>query len=362
MITGKIRSVATYEKEQFRFRITPIDKSKFGIGNALRAVKATHCSWRWIANFCGLPDQTVAFRIAYTNKTFELKRYLSKFLTIEGDVAYLYDKDHRPEEATPIHVPVTLSNTSDAAIEITEHVPVKLGARVKIVDPIARRLSMTVTPLNGYILGMSDINLCVPGQSFTASGSAKTLNDILRSLTFVGWDLGDALLEIVVDDLEGTDGSVVTTTVNAKVIAGKKVSIPEIVIPEASAKAGEETKLPAVKVTDEDGKILELRVTPFGCEVFGFKNYLHVIGENEVRVVTGRPEVISEDIANLVVRIPEGAKRAVIGFQLITGKTIINKYLTINLNGDVTPEPEPEPEDEEPKADEAKADETELKE
>lgn len=359
MFTGKIKPVAKYDPEKFCYRIEPVNPATFGIGQALRAVKATHISWREIAVFCGLTDQATAFRLAYIEKTTPAKRALSEFLTIEGDVAYLYDKDHKPEAASKIHIPVTINNNLGTVI-ITERVPTKIGSRVSINDPVVRRLTMTVTPINGYVLGMSDINLCIPGQSFTVTGHAKTLNEVLRKINFVGWDLGDAKLEIVVDDMAATSESIVTSVINAKVVAGKKVSIPEIVLPETSAKAGEETKLPAVKVTDEDGKIMELRVTPFGCEVFGFKNYLHVIGENEVRVITGRPEIISEDIANLTVRIPADAKRAVLGFQVICGKTILNKYLTINLDGGVTPEPEPE--DEEPKADEAKADETELKE
>jgi hypothetical protein len=356
MITGKIKPVATFDPEQFRYRITPVNPAKFGIGNALRAIKATHVSWREIAQFCGLTDQATAFRIAYIDKTFEAKRALAEFLTIEGEVAYLYDKDHKPAAASKIHVPVTI-NVNQGTLTITERVPSKLGARVSINDPIVRRLTMTVTPINGYVLGMSDINLCVPGQSFTVTGHAKTLNEVLRKINFVGWDLGDAKLEIVVDDMGETTSSVVTATIPAKVVAGKKVSIPEIVLPDnVTAKAGEETKIAAVKVTDEDGKIMELRVTPFGCEVFGFKNYLHVIGENEVRVVTGRPEVISEDIANLTVRIPEGANRAVLGFQIICGKTILNKYLTISLTDGDSSSQDPEPAVVEPTADNSTAD------
>lgn len=354
MITGKMKPIVKYEPLEKRFCISPVNPVTFGIGNALRAVKTTHISWREIAKFCGLADQTVAFRVAYISKTFEVKRALSEYLTIEGDTAYLYHHDHKPASATKVHVPVTVANQTPRSYEITERVPVKLAGRVILTDPLDRQLTMRVTPLNGYVLGTSDINLCNPNQSVTINGTAKVLNQKLHGMYFVGWQPGDARLEIIIDDNSGKSNSVTTVTIEAEVTHGERVSIPEINMPESiNGEAGKEVKLPAIKITDEDGKLLELHVTPFGCEVFGFKNYLHVIPSGEVRLVTGRPDVISADVANLTVRIPEDAKRAAIGVQLICKKTVISKYLVINLNGSEEPEA---------KADEAKADETTLKE
>lgn len=358
MITGKIKPTVTYEPLEKRFRIFPVDPVKFRIGNALRAVKTTHVSWREIAKFCGLADQTVAFRVAYVSKTFAVKRSLSEYLTFEGDTAYLYHHDHKPASATEIHVPVTVANQTPRSYEITERVPVKLAGRVTLTDPLERQLTMRITPLNGYVLGASDINLCNPNQSVTVNGTAKVLNNKLHSLYFVGWQPGDAQLEIIIDDNGGNNDSVTTVTIEAEVVHGETISIPEITMPESiNGEAGKEVKLPAIKITDEDGKLLELQVTPFGCEVFGFKNYLHVIPSGEVRLITGRPDVVSADVANLTVRIPEDAKRAALGVQIVCKKTVISKYLIINLNGSEEPE---EPEETEAKADEARADETTL--
>lgn len=337
----KKRPVAKKDEANFRFIISPIPEEGIGIGKALRAVKASGMTWRVIAQFCGLADQSEAFRCACVSRTFPAKRALSEYLTVKNGVAYLYDKDHKPEQAAKVHVPVTIKNTADKQfITITQRVPSKVAAHISLNDPLNRILTMHVTPTNGYIIGMGGLNLCDPNVTFVTRGTAKTLNAVLRQIHFVGWEKGEGRLEVVVNDgSKDTSKAVQTTSINLFVNEGKTISIPEIVLPEAvKIKAGEDSKIPAIKITDADGKLMEMRVAPFGCEVFGFKNFLHVISEGETRVVTGAPDMLSAEVANLVVRTPADATRAALGIELVYGKTIIRKYLMLAFE---TQEPEP---------------------
>lgn len=94
---------------------------------------------------------------------------------------------------------------------------------------------------------------------------------------------------------------------------------------------------------------MELRVSPFGCEVFGFAGLLGTIKQGEIRTIYGKSATINKDIANLVVR--TNRADAQIGFELICGKTIIRKYVKFSVGGEVV---------QNDTADSAIADETEL--
>ena len=92
---------AVLDEDNNRYILSPIPETGITIGDALRAIKSsTKTSWRKIATFCGLQNQTIAFKVAYVARKFEEKTTLSNFLVISGDKAYLYDKDHRPASST----------------------------------------------------------------------------------------------------------------------------------------------------------------------------------------------------------------------------------------------------------------------
>ena len=174
-ITGnKVKAVL--DEDNNRYILSPIPETGITIGDALKAIKSsTKISWRKIATFCGLQNQTIAFKVAYVARKFEEKTTLSNFLVISGDKAYLYDKDHRPASSNPTHIKATISKSSDSLIKVTEDIPTKVTSRVTIADPLNRVLKMTVTPENGYIIGMNDINISNPDVAFVANGTPKTL-------------------------------------------------------------------------------------------------------------------------------------------------------------------------------------------
>jgi hypothetical protein len=349
----KFKPTAKFEPENHRYRIAPIPMGKFTVGAALRAIKTTtHLRWREIAKFCGLSDQTTAFRIAYvsSDRPNPIRRALSEYLVVtlsDGNqpVAYLYDSEHKPTSVPAPHVAVTLNNHTRGALEITELVPKNLTSRVTIDDPLSRRLTMTIKPTNGYLLDSTDQALGIPETEIVASGTAKTLNARLRSINFVGTEPGDAKIDIVVDDHYGDTASIVSTSLNVHVLVGQAVSIPELTVPaDGEVYAGEDTVIPAATVADADGKLLEIRVTPFNCQVFGFAYNLDVIGANGVRVMAARPEIINQDLAALKVRVPADVtkKEAIIGYELRSGTTIIRKYTRLNIVERAAEEEEPE--------------------
>ena len=253
-ITGnKVKAVL--DEDNNRYILSPIPETGITIGDALRAIKSsTKTSWRKIATFCGLQNQTIAFKVAYVTRKFEEKTTLSNFLVISGDKAYLYDKDHRPASSNPTHIKATISKSSDSLIKVTEDIPTKVTSRVTIADPLNRVLKMTVTPENGYIIGMN--------------GTPKTLNSLLKSIHFVGVSAGDASIKIEIDDGEGLVSSVNTVSIDMKVLQGVNISVPEINLPEsANIVAGVDTPLTGITVSDADNKMLDLKITPFGCEL-----------------------------------------------------------------------------------------------
>ena len=353
-ITGnKVKAVL--DEDNNRYILSPIPETGITIGDALRAIKSsTKISWRKIATFCGLQNQTIAFKVAYVARKFEEKTTLSNFLVISGDKAYLYDKDHRPASSNPTHIKATISKSSDSLIKVTEDIPTKVTSRVTIADPLNRVLKMTVTPENGYIIGMNDINISNPDVAFVANGTPKTLNSLLKSIHFVGVSAGDASIKIEIDDGEGLVSSVNTVSIDMKVLQGVNISVPEINLPEsANIVAGVDTPLTGITVSDADNKMLDLKITPFGCELYGFTDYIYPIESRGLKVTSGRPAAINDIIANLVVRTKEDCTKAQIGFEIVYGTTVIRKYLVLTIGTTIETVNNP-------KADEATVDETQL--
>lgn len=322
------------DEEHFRYVIRPLrNNGTLSIANALYAVKkATHCSYSDIAKFLGLKNANQVFKVIYLSAEKEVYKHASNFLAIDVDnqCAYVYDKDHQPEIVTPPHVGPTITNNEDATREVVELVPVLITSRINIQDPYDRQLTMTIVPDGGYILGISDVNLCSPNVPYVVSGNKSALNRVLKTIHFVSTTAGKASVTITVDDRAGKTNSKVTTKVNLTVKAAKQVSVPTLTTPaKITATLGEDAKVTGVTVDDVDGKILELRITPFGCEVFGFKSLLFPVKENDMRVTGGVPATINAEIANLQVRPTK--LEAYIGVQLICDKTKISKYIPVDV-------------------------------
>ena len=355
-VTG-IKPKAREDFENHRYIIEPLESDgRMRVGTALQAIKTTHVTWRNIAEFFGLSDQSAAFKLAYVQKPMDPSREaLKEFMTIENGVAYMYDKDHKPENASVPHIPVKLVNKS-VELKTYTNVPTKVTTRITLKDSIDRKLTMSITPTNGYIVGVTDLNMCNPGATYVVKGNAKTLNNLLHTIYFVGCNFGNAKVLVNVDDGAGKVNSISSAEVKLNVVASEQPSVPELTVPEnINIVLGTDSPFEGLSVADKDNKIMELRVSPFGCQVFGFAGLLGVLEPGKVRTVYGRAATINKDIANLVVR--TNRNDAQIGVELICGRTIIRKYIKFTVGGEIVP---PGPEKANSIVDEAKVDESVL--
>lgn len=327
----------TLDADNYRYIIKPLRNDKtLSIANALYAIKlSTHCSYKAIADFLGLKNANQVFKIIYVKSKRDIYVEASKFLAIDVDneCAYLYDKNHQPAIVVPPHIGPTLINNESALQTVTELVPASVTSRVQIKDVYDRQLVLTVKPTGGYILGIGDVNLCSPNATYQATGNKTALNKLLKQIHFVSTDAKSGKIEITVDDKAGKVNSVSKTEVKLSITAAAKVSIPEVTVPETlAAKLNEYAKVdPAISVRDADGKIMELRIAPFGCEIAGFKSFLFPIKEGQTRSSGGVPENINAEIAKLEVR-PVKAN-AFIGVELIynNNKTKIRKNIALDV-------------------------------
>lgn len=327
----------TLDTDNYRYIIKPLrNDNTLSIANALYAIKlSTHCSYKAIADFLGLKNANQVFKIIYVKSKRDIYVEASKFLAIDVDneCAYLYDKNHQPAIVVPPHIGPTLINNEAALQTVTELVPASVTSRVQIKDVYDRQLVLTVKPTGGYILGIGDVNLCSPNATYQATGNKTALNKLLKQIHFVSTDAKSGKIEITVDDKAGKVNSVSKTEVKLSITAAAKVSIPEVTVPETlAAKLNEYAKVdPAISVKDADGKIMELRIAPFGCEIAGFKSFLFPIKEGQTRSSGGVPENINAEIAKLEVR-PVKAN-AFIGVELIynNNKTKIRKNIALDV-------------------------------
>lgn len=333
-----IKPKAREDFENHRYIIEPLEADgRMRVGTALQAIKSTHTTWRAIAEFFGLADQSEAFKLAYVQKPLDPSREaLKEYMVISNGVAYMYDKEHKPENASTPHIPVRLINKS-VELKTYTNVPTKVTTRITLKDSIDRKLTMSITPTNGYIVGITDLNMCNPGATYVVKGTAKTLNNLLHSIYFVGCNFGNAKVLVQVNDGAGKVNSITSAEVKLNVVASEQPSVPELTIPEnVNIVLGTDSPFTGLTVSDKDNKIMELRVSPFGCQVFGFTGLLEVLKPGEVRTVYGRPATINNDIENLVVRTDR--EDAQIGVELICGRTIIRKYIKFNVGGEVVDE------------------------
>ena len=325
---------AVLDAENFRYIIKPLRADgTLSISDALYAIKkVTHSSYAELATFLGLKNANRIFKIIYLSAPRADYVNASKFLSIDVDnqCAYLYDKDHQPAIVEQPHVGPSIINNEPDTQTVTESVPALVTSRINIADVYDRQLTMIITPKGGYVLGISDVNLCSPNVPYQVTGNKRSLNRLLKQIHFVSTEAGNASLDISIDDNAGKVTSKVSTTVTISVTAAAKISIPELTAPSAiTATQGVITPVPGISVSDTDGKILELRVAPFGCEVSGFKSLLFPIKEGETRSTGGVPETLNAEIANLQVKPVK--LQAFVGLELVYDKTRITKYVPIDV-------------------------------
>ena len=337
----KSRQQVTLDGDNHRFVLTPLKEDGDTVPSCFRAIhKTNNVSLRELAQFAGLENQSQAFKVAYSSgycaRTFpDLKNFL--VIDKNGNCAYLYDKDHRPASGVLAHVGPVIINKESALQPVVAKIPTKVTSRITINDPIRRQLQMAILAEGGYILGINDVNLTRPGMTYETSGTAEALNQLLRQIHFVGTINGESSLTITVDDNANEVSSVVSATVKVSVSEAVAVSVPDIILPaDPTVKLEMLSAFEPVTVEDTDGKLMEFRVTPFGCTVVGFTNYLQPMGYGEVRKIYGRPETINAEIANL--KVIAHQTNAQLGIELVCGSTLVRKYLEFAVvSGEVQP-------------------------
>lgn len=325
------------DKENHCFVLELPDSGNLTIGQVFRSLNMRGgISWRQLADFVGVKRSSLIWQMAYKNRPSDTIEMLKQYLVIdEGKrVARFYDISHKPEGVAFPHVGPTIANGEPSGTTIYTKVPAKVTARMRITDPLQRMLTMVLKPTGGYLLGVHDNNLARPNTIYQVSGTAQTLNQILKTMHFVALEAGDGSIVVSVDDCQGDVASINSTTVSFTIVQSKEVSIPELNVPgDQSGTIGEDTLIDPITVSDEDNKLIELHVTPFGCYIHGFKNDPFVVGapypeSKKMEVIYGRPEIINDFISKLYVRPTQ--EISYLGVELFCDRTRITKYIKID--------------------------------
>ena len=328
------KPVARLESLNNRYIISPLSvDGTITVGAVLRSIKlSTHLRWREIADWCGLRDSSDAFKLAFTRSLRKERARLSEYITISGDQAYFYDKDHKPAmpAATVRHASIT--NGESDIISAVVNRATKFATRVTVLDTEDRALSLTITATNGYVSSIdSDVTIQNKAK-ITVTGDTKRLNALLRSIVVVCPTVGEASVKIVLDDLTGGASAVNAIEIPILVEEQPVESIPELNIPESvTVKLATDSVItPAVTVSDKDNKELELHITPFGCNIFGFKNNIHAVNPGSMYITSGTSDEINADIAKVSAYAYQD--NAQIAYELICGTTKIRKYLILTVS------------------------------
>ena len=345
MIDHYIKFRAEEDRPNHRFVIRPLyPNGKMDVPTVLRTIReSTNYKWREIAEFCGIEKQRQSklFKVAYVRDGNYYYVNLKKSLVIDvpNNCAYFYDKDHQPDSVAPEHVAPVLQNNEDT-LTIKRSVPTKVTTRLLVKDPLDRILTMTLKPQNGYLIGVNDVTVAMPNTPYVISGAPKLLNQFLRNIYFVGLSEGDASVIVIVDDGDGATNSKDSTTVTLVVEDIEELSTPQLILPEElpTLTTGQYNAIPAITVSDEDDKLMTLRISSFGCYVSGFKSFIHALVPGKVKATYGRAENINADIANL--QVYPYKTNAQIGIELVYDHTVIRKYLAFEIEGEDVPAPE----------------------
>lgn len=328
------KPIATADSLNNRYIISPLSiDGDITVSAVLRSIKeSTHLSWRDIADWCGIRDSSDAFKLAYTRSLRKERARLSEYITISGDLAYFYDKDHKPVSPTVVIKHASLINGERDIISAVVNRASKFATRVTVLDTENRALKLTLTATNGYISSIdNDVTIQNKAQ-ITVTGDPKRLNAVLRGLVIVCPTAGEASVKLVLDDLTGGVSALSTAEIPILVEQAKTASIPSLNTPAtASVKLTADSVLtPAVTVSDADNKEFELHITPFGCNIFGFKNSIHAVTPGTMYVTAGTPDEINADIAKMSVYAYQ--TNAQIAYELVWDTTKIRKYLALTVS------------------------------
>lgn len=307
------KPTATFDAENHRFIITPVDTDKaVSVGTVLRAIKETvPMSWRAIMAFTGHTKQSDIFKMTYASAhcSKKLRDELAKYITVSGNVAYLYDKDHKPAGAAETVIHPTIVNGDASGVSVVAKIASFVATRVVIHDRLDRTLQMSVTVPDGYLISTNKITLASPGGTITTKGNARKLNTFLKNLKYASANVGKHDVIITVNDLTGVPAGILTVSIPVTVTAGVTTIIPEITVPATVDLAEEgDTTIPAITVTGNSDEILSLKISTIGCELYNIKNYLSYLADGETYTTQGTATQLTANLAALKVRAEDEAK------------------------------------------------------
>ena len=323
---------ATLDEENNRYIIRPVDGSAtVSVRMVLRAIKeTTHTNWRHLADWCALKKQSDVFKLTYSGGNKKLRDKLAQYITVAGDVAYFYDSEHKPANVeAPIIHPTVVNNENDI-ITVTAKIPELVTSRIVIKDQIERSLELSVSVPTGYLISNGHMPIATPGTTIVRRGTAKRLNEFLKTLKYTSTEFGEQEIVVTVNDLTGVSAGIITTSVLIEVVAGKTVTVPTITVPEQVTLEEEgDTTLPAIKVTDEANQLLTLRMTPYGCEVYDIKNYIGYVTDGELYTTKGTATSLTDSLKAVKVRTENDEAQILIEL-VVSGVAHLRNVITLS--------------------------------
>lgn len=327
-----------------RFIYSPLPNNKqISVGAILRAIRNNFptLDWKFLTNFLGLKNSSEVFKVTYVgNISSSLKAKVQDLLVIDQmkNEAYLYSVSNKPEVVKPPHVGPLIVGVENS-YTVKTGVPTKIASRLKIKEAYDKFHTMRIRPTGGYILYKNSLPYASDTE-IVISGTVKTLNEVLTDINFMAVTEGSGNVVISVDDNMREPSSITSTTISITIERGEAVSIPVINLPEEKPSVSLKNfcSFTPVTVSDDDNKLLTLKMTPFDCNIAGFKTYLFSVKPGKMRTVQGTPEYLNEEIAKL--KVYPLNEKACIGIQLICGKTKLTEYLNFEVDMSGAPMPE----------------------
>lgn len=292
-------------------------------------VGMTNMTWKKMAQFSGLKSASDAFVTAYRSRPVRELKFLNEYLVIDDaeKKVYFYHKDHKPEGVIEEHVGPEMVNPV-TELTVRTKVPTRALSRMSINAPDHQLLTLSITPVGGYLFDEFDVRLAISNMTHVVSGSTRNLNKLLKTIFFIATEAGSGEVIVKVDDNSGKSGGVTSTSLRLTIEETKTPSIPTMEVPATgTGTIGKLSTVSAVTVADTDNKFMQVKVQPFGCAVMNFKGRLIPVEPGQFHIVYGTPTGINEELAELQVKPYQ--ESCSLGFELKCETTVIRKYMSI---------------------------------
>ena len=335
-VISRNKPIATLDAENHRYIITPVDPdTAVSVRTVLRSIKeTTHTTWRFIMEFTGYSYQSDIFKMTYAGQhcSKKLRAHLAEYITQVGDVAYLYDKDHKPAGPDAVLIHPTLFNNETDTITTPTRVFANITTRVSISDKLDRKLKLIISTDTGYITDGNKFATTNLGTMLVAYGTARKLNAYLKTIKYASDTVGEHEVVITINDQTGVSAGILTSSITVNVTEGVVNVIPTLNVPAtANVTQGVYSDLPEVTVSAEGhDELMTLRITPVNCRIYDLRNYLWYKGDDDTYTAQSTVGNINANLANLKAKADEeGAK---ILFELGFGNSRIRKCMVLSFD------------------------------